>query len=166
MLYIYIMISILGGVSIVVSRIINSNLAEKIGVFQGTFFNFITGLIFSYIFLFAGSQKLAVPISKMKTIPPWAFWGGLLGVIVIALSNYITPKISAFYLTLLVFIGQLFTGIFIDYLTIGELSPGKIIGGILVLAGLGYNLLVDKNSDCPPFKNNDNAYTRSNEISQ
>ncbi len=49
MLYIYFFISILAGVSIVVARIINSNLAEKIGIFQGTFFNYITGLLFSFI---------------------------------------------------------------------------------------------------------------------
>jgi transporter family-2 protein len=51
---------------------------------------------------------------------------------------------SAFYLTLFIFIGQLFVGIIIDYFTLKELSLGKIAGGLLVLFGLSYNLLLDK----------------------
>jgi len=56
-----------------------------------------------------------------------------------------TPRISSFYLTLFIFIGQLFMGIVIDYITLGKASTGKVIGGILVLIGLAYNLIVDKN---------------------
>ena len=42
----YICIAILAGVSIVVARIINANLAKEIGNWEGTFFNYITGLFF------------------------------------------------------------------------------------------------------------------------
>ncbi|KDR95637.1 transporter family-2 protein [Peptoclostridium litorale DSM 5388] len=164
MLFVYILISILAGVSVVVSRIINSNLAEKIGILQGTFFNFILGLICSYVFLFLSGSSVALPMSKMESVPLWVFSGGAAGVLTIVLSNYITPKISAFYLTLLVFIGQLFTGMAIDYFTLGEISSGKIIGGILVLVGLGYNLLVDKNSDSEPAANQNKFFVESNKI--
>ncbi|MDR4190907.1 EamA-like transporter family protein, partial [Bacillus pseudomycoides] len=44
----YICIAILAGISIVVARIINANLAAEIGIFQGTFVNYITGLFFSF----------------------------------------------------------------------------------------------------------------------
>jgi bacterial/archaeal transporter family-2 protein len=139
----YILISILAGVSIVISRIINSTLANKIGIFQGTFFNYVVGLSFSFLFFFISSEKQNVFTIKLHTIPPWAYLGGLTGVLVVALSNYITPKISAFYLTLIIFVGQLFVGIIIDYLTSNILSPGKLIGGFLVLIGLSFNLIVD-----------------------
>lgn len=139
----YILISILAGVSVVVARVINSNLAEKIGIFQGTLFNYITGLISSSIFLLFSSET--IHISKLNSsIPWWVYSGGLVGVIVVVLSSYITPKISAFYLTLLMFIGQLFVGIVIDYFTLNKLSMGKLAGGLLVLAGLSYNLFIDK----------------------
>lgn len=140
----YIFISILAGVSIVISRIINSNLAEKIGIFQSTFFNYIVGLFFSLIFLLISKEYLFISNMKLQSIPLWAYLGGLAGVFVVTLSSYVTPKISAFYLTLLIFIGQLFAGILIDYLTLKQLSIGKIIGGLLVLTGLTYNLLIDK----------------------
>lgn len=140
----YICIAILVGVSIVVARIINANLAKKIGNWEGTFFNYITGLFFSMIFLIFSSDSIYISSHTLQKIPFVVYLGGLVGVIVISLSNYITPKISAFYLTLLIFIGQLFMGTIIDFFMTSELSIGKIIGGILVLIGLTYNLFVDR----------------------
>ncbi|GAB6615478.1 MULTISPECIES: DMT family transporter [Bacillus] len=140
----YITIAILAGVSIVVARIINANLAAEIGNWEGTFFNYITGLFFSTLFLIFSSDSLYIPMQTLQSIPIAVYLGGLVGVIVISLSNYITPKISAFYLTLLIFIGQLFAGTIIDFILSHELSMGKVVGGIFVLIGLTYNLLVDR----------------------
>ncbi len=139
-----IIVSILSGVTIVTGRIINSNLAKKIGMLQGTFFNYVVGLLFSIIFLVFSKESFLIPKSTFESIPLIGYLGGIVGVLTIALSNYITPKISAFYLTLFIFIGQLFTGVVIDYITLGQLSLGKVIGGILVFVGLAYNLIVDK----------------------
>ena len=141
---IYILVAILAGVSVVVSRSINSNLAIKIGLFQGTFFNYIVGLLFSVLFLLFNKENNNINFSA---IPLWAYLGGLVGVVVVVLSSYITPKMSAFYLTLFIFVGQLITGILIDYFNLSTLSIGKVIGGILVLIGLIYNLNLDKISN-------------------
>ncbi|MDS0524623.1 DMT family transporter [Clostridium sp. SHJSY1] len=138
---IYILISVLAGVTIVVARIINSNLASKIGLFQSTFYNFLTGLLFSSIILLFNRESLNI---SFTSVPIMAFLGGLIGVISISFSNYVAPKISAFYMALLIFVGQLFIGILIDYFTLNELSLGKVVGGLIVVIGLGFNLLVDK----------------------
>ena len=92
-------------------------------------------IIFSVVLIFS-SDSLYIPIHTLQSIPIAVYLGGLVGVIVISLSNYITPKISAFYLTLLIFIGQLFAGTIIDFFLTNELSIGKVIGGIFVLIGL------------------------------
>ena len=142
----YIIIALLSGVSIVVSRIINANLAERIGLFQSTFYNFLTGLMFStIIFLFINENYDLSSLSNF-TIPFYAYFGGLIGVFSITLSNYTAPKISAFYMTLLIFIGQIVTGIIIDYFLLNELSVGKIVGSIFVTIGLSYNLYIDSKS--------------------
>lgn len=140
----YIILAIITGVSIVISRIINSNLAEEIGVLEGTFYNFFTGLILSSIFFLISKEFLGLSSSTFASTPIYLYFGGIIGVVTISLSNYVTPKISSFYLTLFIFIGQLFMGIFIDYITISQLSIGKIIGGIFVVLGLGYNLYIDQ----------------------
>lgn len=97
----YLFIAVLAGASIVAGRIINSNLAEKL-VFSRNFFNYVIGLLFSFIFLFLSNESLNITNTRIKSIPLWAYLGGLTGVLVIVLSSYVTPKISSFYLTLII----------------------------------------------------------------
>ncbi|OPJ56260.1 DMT family transporter [Alkalithermobacter paradoxus] len=143
----YIIISILAGVCVVLSRIVNFSLSKTTGVFQSTFFNYMVGFIFAFIFLFVSGESLNISSLKFESIPYWAYLGGAIGVLIVALSSYITPRISAFYLTLFVFIGQLFVGVAIDYFTLNILSIGKVVGGVLVLIGLAYNLILDKEQE-------------------
>lgn len=140
----YILIAILSGVTIVISRIVNANLADKMGLFQSTFYNFLTGLLFSSLILFFANENFDLQAITSTSVPFYAYIGGIIGIFSISLSNYVAPKISAFYMTLLIFIGQIGIGIFIDYLVSNEVSIGKIIGGILVAIGLSYNLSIDK----------------------
>lgn len=139
----YIIIALIAGITIVLARIINANLANEIGTFQSTFFNYVTGLLLSLFFMILFKDFTNLFTISGTPIPPYAYLGGLVGVIVVVLSNYTTHKISALYLTLFVFIGQLITGMLIDYLIQHTLSIGKIAGGLFVFAGLSYNLLID-----------------------
>lgn len=140
----YILLAILSGVSVVISRIINSKLAEEIGTSQGTFFNYLTGLITSTIFLLITKDYINIPPIHELNLPIYSYLGGSIGILVVVLSNYTTPKVSSFSLTLLVFIGQLSIGIIIDYFNSNTLSVGKLIGGLFILIGLTYNIVVDK----------------------
>lgn len=137
----YILLAILSGVSVVLSRIVNFKLAEEIGTFQGTFFNYLTGFITSLIFFFL--TKDYINISELS-IPFYAYLGGTIGILVVLMFNYITPKVSSFSLSLLVFIGQLSIGIIIDSFSNNTISVGKILGGLLILLGLSYNIFIDK----------------------
>lgn len=143
MYLIYLILAILGGVSIVVARTINSNLATHIGIFQGTFFNYITGLLTSTIVFTISGSLLAVKDLGNSNIPIWAYVGGLIGIMVVTLSSLVATKISVFYLTIIMFIGQIFTGVLVDYFKEGNLSLSKILGGLIVAVGLGYNLFID-----------------------
>ena len=54
---IFIFLSILTGVIIVVSRILNTKLSEKIGLLESSYFNYLTGAVTSIIlFLFVGES--------------------------------------------------------------------------------------------------------------
>ena len=131
------------GITVIISRTTNAQLSKNISNRASTFYNYLTGGIVSLIVLL---------ISK-EIAPSWVFpdnlsgyimyLGGIVGVFSILLSNYITPKISAFQLTIILFISQIFTGIIIDWLRYDTLSIGKVIGGILVLFGLIYNTYID-----------------------
>ena len=139
-----IFVCIAAGIFIVAARNINSMLAEKKGLYVSTFFNYLTGIFFAVLFLLFSSETLRLSVKSMGQVPWWAYLGGLVGVVVVTMSNHLTPKISAFYMTLIIFIGQLFTGIVIDYFALHILSVGKLSGGLLVLLGLACNLYFDK----------------------
>lgn len=138
---IYIFLSILTGVIIVVSRILNTKLSHEIGLIESSYFNYLTGAVTSILlFLVAGEH---FNIVSLKDVPPYGYLGGILGVMIVILNSVVSPKLSAFYVTLLIFIGQLFTGILIDWLISGILPVTKILGGIIVVIGLSFNLLID-----------------------
>lgn len=141
----FILISIASGAIVVISRILNTRLSEKVGLLESSFFNYLTGLLSALILFSIIKDK--VPFNEFYTIPFWAYLGGALGIIIVILSSVVTPKMSSFYITLIIFIGQLFTGIIIDWLTFKTIPFPKIMGGLLVIAGLGYNLHIDSETE-------------------
>ncbi|MGN6714505.1 DMT family transporter [Anaerocolumna jejuensis] len=145
MLVIYLILSILAGVTVVLGRILNAKLAEKIGTVQATVINYVVGIFFSFLFLLIMNRGLSFT-GHPSQLPFWAYLGGILGVAIIMISNYTTPRVPAFYLTLLVFLGQLAVGILIDWLVSKDFSPLKLMGSLFVVAGFTYNLLLDKKS--------------------
>lgn len=140
----YIILAVLCGCITIIAMILNSHLAKEIGVLKGTLINYIVGLLSTILLLIIVKSSVDLSLSCFTIIPFWALLGGLLGVIVVSVSNIVIPKIPTIYTTLLIFIGQLFTGLLIDYFRVGFISNGKIIGGLLILLGLMYNSSVDK----------------------
>mgnify|MGYP002773555093 CR=1 FL=1 len=114
---IYVLFAILCGVTNVLSRSVNFVLSDKIGMYQSTFFNYVFGLAGSILILLISGETFKL----------------------FSASSYNAP-----YLTLLLFVGQLFTGIIIDGLSTGKISIYQVVGGLLVVIGLSYNLYIDK----------------------
>lgn len=134
-----------GGLN-VLSRMINADLATKVGDYQSTFFNYLVGLLVSVAAMLALFWAGLFPIHF--TLPaagstPY-FTGGIIGVVVVIISNIVTTKIPALQLTLFIFVSQLGAGILLDYLVLHQFTPGLPAGGALVLAGLLYNQHLEK----------------------
>jgi transporter family-2 protein len=134
-----ILLSILGvlaGCSIVFSRMLNAELAERIGVPKSTLANYVTGSALSVvIWLVAGAVLPAFtpPASLGETL---MYAGGLLGVVFITLSNIVSLKLSALVMTLLVFISQQGVGLLLDTIASGVFPFGQFVGALLLVAGL------------------------------
>jgi len=136
--------SFAAGGGTVAARTFSARLAGVAGVQVSTFFNYLIGLSLALpvFFIFGGGET---PLGGITFSSEWYIYiGGLLGVGLIATSNIIVPKMAAFYLTLLLFIGQVFAGIIIDAVLDGAFSIRIFLGGILVAAGLGANFLLDR----------------------
>ena len=138
-------LAVLGsGVLLVVSRSYNARLAEKTSLYISTFFNYFCGLAVAIpVFLLLGSHEqvwLGFALSQNW----WIYLGGAIGVATVWLSSVVVVKIPQLYITLLMFVGQVFTGVLIDALIDGAFSIENIIGGLFVALGLSINLLFER----------------------
>jgi transporter family-2 protein len=133
------------GISIVISRVLNARLATFIGTRRGVFFTHIIGLAVCLpIFLFLGQPEQGIYFNYVFSPSFYIYIGGMLGVIVIMMDNITAVRLPAFYLALLLFIGQVSSGLVADFIIDRTANPHNIIGGILVALGLCINVWLEK----------------------
>jgi len=138
-----IVMSFSAGICIVVARTLNALLANVTSLRIGVFYHHLIGTVLSLpILLFLGSNEIAA----FHLAPPsnwYIYLGGIFGITVLLIGNIIVMKVSAFYLTLLIFVGQIFTSVIIDMILTQAFSHRNLLGGIIVSIGLCVNLLLD-----------------------
>lgn len=131
------------GVLLVVSRSFNSRLADETSMVSSTLFNYICGLATAIpVFLLLGRGALSGGFALSGKW--WMYLGGAIGVCTVFLTNVVVVKIPALYISLLMFVGQVFTGVCLDALIDGALSLQNLLGGVLVALGLTLNLLLER----------------------
>ena len=142
-----IILSILTGFTIVFSRTVNAKLADGTSVITSTWYHYAIGLCASVIFMFilASREPMFNDITISKNV--LIYTGGLIGVICVTILNIAVSKISSFYMTLALFVGQVFMGIILDISLIGAFSIQILLGGIFVAFGLCFDLWIDRRQD-------------------
>lgn len=136
--------SIAAGVSVVMNRTVNAQLAQHIGDLPSSLVNHLVGLPITIIILFFVYQMRWVPLNYSLSLNPLIYLGGALGVITVVLSNITVYKIPAFKLTVLVFVSQLFTGICVDLLFGLNIDNASFMGGIVVALGIVIGLIIER----------------------
>lgn len=131
-----ILIAIFTGANIVLCRFLNAGSSEKNGLNMSTLMNYITGLLTSLLVLWFSGEVGGFRLEWNGVSSLVIYAGGTVGMITILLSNYLTPRLPAFLLTLLIFVSQLLTALLLDFFLTGFFSMGKLVGGLLVLIGL------------------------------
>lgn len=132
------------GVLLVVSRSYNARLAQNTSVYISTFFNYVCGLATAIpVFLLFGLKEPAAGGFAFSS-NWWIYFGGAIGVATVWLSSVVVVKIPQLYVTLLMFVGQVFTGVLLDALLEGAFSVENLIGGAFVAVGLTLNLLFER----------------------
>lgn len=135
---------IVSGALLVVSRSYNARLAEQTSVYISTFFNYVCGLVTAIpVFLLLGRRE-PVFLGFFLSQDWWIYLGGAIGVATVWLSSVVVVRIPQLYITLLMFVGQVFTGVLIDALIDGAFSMENIVGGCFVALGLAINLLFER----------------------
>jgi transporter family-2 protein len=136
-----VILSLIAGVSIVLSRTVNARLSKETSPLIGSFFNHLVGLPVCIFLLLCFQRPLGFVSPGAQ---PWMYLGGVLGVITVLLLNITVPRVSAFRLTILSFTGQVFTGIALDFVQGMEYSNSTFTGGLVIAGGLLLNMALDR----------------------
>lgn len=140
----YIFLSIFTGFTIVLSIILLGNLNRRVGSYQTALINFgVSAIAAIIIFVFTEENDF----SFIQTVPIYLYLGALFAIMVTMLNSLIITKVPAVYTVVLVFTGQMLTGIVLDFFRSGNLAVGDLAGGLIILSGLLYNSHVDKNAE-------------------
>ena len=127
------------GITGVTSRLANAQLSARIGAMGSSFTNHWVGLVGSVLLLLVMEPNFVAGL-QVPDVPLWVYIGGAFGVLMVILWNIAGLKVSAFELTLLSFIGQVFTGVVLDVLLGNGFSREIFIGGTFVVAGVLLNM--------------------------
>ncbi len=135
-------LSLMAGVTVLLSRLINGHLSRQTSVMTGALVNYLAGLLgaLTVLTLAGGGAQWDYALSG----PFHIYLGGGLGAVIVLMSNYIIGRISSFYMTLTLFVGQVAAGQLLDTLLTRAFSVRSLMGGALVLGGLLLNLLQDR----------------------
>jgi len=133
------------GASIVTSRVLNARLGQEIGSRRGVFVCHVTGLLVALpLFFLLGGGEAGFHAGYAFSPLFFMYIGGIMGVVVISIDNATSVRIPAFYLALLLFLGQVSAGLVVDFIIERGINWINLVGGVLVAGGLCVNVLIDK----------------------
>ena len=145
MMYLF---AIMAGGMVVLSMVMNARIARSLGVFQGALINFGVGLVTSLLLVAVSFVFGFLAIQDNVTAPSWyAYFGGVIAVGIVASCNVVIPKISVVYSAVLIFLGQILTGLLLDTLMAGRFDTHKALGALLVAGGLLVNARIDAQAE-------------------
>ncbi len=147
----YILLGFLAGALTMTQMVLNSTFASYKGSIFASRHNFFTGLIAGLLFYFITAPKATVSgFQALPSVSPLLiFSGGLLAIFVVVSTSFVIIKVPAIYSALLLSSAQILMSLAIDTLFFDAFSANLLIGAILMLLGMGGNLLVDKKKTTP-----------------
>ena len=137
-----VLVCLLAGVTVLISRLINGRQAAHSGLLGSTLINYAVGLSGSLLLLLftGGGQSVSFAMSG----PFYIYLGGVMGGVIVLISSFCVGKIPSFYMTLALFLGQVLAGVLLDMVLAQAFPMNSLIGGLFVLGGLSVNLTLDR----------------------
>jgi bacterial/archaeal transporter family-2 protein len=130
----FVSLAFAAGLLVSLSRQVNGRLALSTSALQSSFWNHIVGFV---ALLAVGLMFGGLWPAGVATTPAYAFIGGSLGVVFIALGSWLVGRIGAVNTALLVIGGQMVSGVLLD---LWFKAPGSILarttGVALIIAGM------------------------------
>lgn len=139
--YLLLPISLIIGFSLASQAGVNSQLRQALSnPIQAAFISFLVGTIILGILALIQGDSWFKP-NDFKTIPWWAWLGGLLGAFNIAMSIFLAPKLGALVLAISIVCGQVIASLALDqngwlgYPKI-EITFNRVLGALFLIVGM------------------------------
>lgn len=123
--------AVAAGALVSLSRQINGRLALSTSALESAFWNHLVGAVaLSLVALAFGGLF----VDGTEKTPAWAYLGGTVGVVFIALSSWLITRVGAAQTAVLILAGQMVGGLALDLL---RGVPGDLVARILGLGLVG-----------------------------
>ncbi len=143
--YLFLFLAFLTGLLVLLSIILTSQLGIRVGVFKATQINYLAGLITVILLITITGFNVPGSLESISSVHPvFLFGGGICGVLIVIGFNTVVPRIPAIYTTILMFLGQILTGLIIDFHMDKTISARLIIGCVIVFLGMMINIFIDR----------------------
>ncbi|NIS80513.1 MAG: hypothetical protein GTO14_09995 [Anaerolineales bacterium] len=126
-------LGVLTGALIAVQSVLNSSLGARIGLLGSALMLTLISMALILIFIVIFPRT-----ANLRALPSFSEWylyfGGILGVVIIASPIFLVPKLGAALTLTAIVVGQLTIGVVIDHF--GLLSAPRIEAGLLRVVGV------------------------------
>ena len=129
------------GCKIPLQAAINSQLKNHLGssTLLASLVSFAVGTV--ALAIVAASVDRVQNLAGVVQARPWQLTGGLLGAVFVFGTTLLAPKIGVARMTALIIGGQVIVSMLLDHqgwlgLAVREITPARIAGGVLVVAGV------------------------------
>lgn len=128
----FILLGLLNGFCITLSRVLNGQLSVRNGAFHASFVNHATGFVaLSLLFIFVAKPVNALPQDLTLYV------GGVIGALYVAVNSFVMVRLGSTNSIVLVVAGQMLFGLFIENYSFGfEQIGAQFIGAVLIVTGV------------------------------
>jgi len=133
-----ILIGLAGGIAVGLQSPLASILSQRLGLFESVFIVHIGGAVIALLpLLFHGGGKL----SQWRSVPWYALFAGVFGLVVIGAVSYMIPRIGVAAAITTIVAGQLLVATALDHFgllgaAVRSFDATRLLGMAVVLAGV------------------------------
>ena len=130
------------------NALLNAEHGRRNGTLRSARWNYISGLSVTLVIVAATRPDWRSAAASVADAGPFLAAGGAsLGVMVVMSMNLVFARLPAFRATLLLFSGQALSGVVMDAAVSGAFDPRKLVGTVVVVAGLALDSAIGTAKD-------------------
>ncbi|MCD7866620.1 MAG: DMT family transporter [Clostridiales bacterium] len=136
-------LAFVNGFATVISKMINYRCTKVLGKNNGSLVNYVVASVLS-LFLLLISSHFQIDLYAFTAAPWWLYLGGVFGIVAFLISMTTLSHLKVMESTILLLVGQLTASVLFDTFAFHNISPGKILGILLVAAGIVWDNMLTR----------------------